>query len=545
MLVNKPPSRNAPCICGSGKKYKKCCMSLPRGTSAAGTDPALHLKKAHHYMNNGDLVLAENEFNQALKGDKNSIDTLVGLGQCLCQQWRNNEGISLLLRAGKILVRRAKKTRDIRHLLDLAFLMIDLQATDKALSLLNEALVIAPSYPRAHHTKALALQKKNIKEAGLSAKKAVELAPDESNAVILLASLEAKQGDLLTAKQRLQVLIDKGTATDLARVYLEMGVILDKLGKYERAFSCFSEAGKLNLNKPEVMNIDKEAVYLDIKKSMQVFDAKYLQNCGDKINDKLAAPVFLIGFYRSGTTLMEQILGAHPQVVTSDEAYVIPCVAQEISRVSKTEGTIQEKVKALTEEQTTSLRKFYWQTAEKMMDTKLSGKVFIDKTAMNTLNLGLINTLFPDATVLFALRDPRDVVLSCFMQSFGLSPLTVHFLDWVDGARFYASVMGYWLHVRDHLATPWIELRYEDILKDIEGHFRPVFEKLGLKWTPECEQFYEHARVRTVSTPSFDQVTKPIYHSSVQRWQNYENHFTTPGNHLKPFVRDFGYDSTG
>ena len=496
-------------------------------------------------MVRGDLVRAESAFKEALKDDKNSVDALVGLGQCLCQQWRNNEGVPLLLRAGKILVRRARKTRDVRHLLDLAYLMINLQVSDKALPLLGETLAIAPGYSRVHHTKALALQKKNIKEAYSSAKRAVELAPDESNAVILLATLEAKQGDLLVAKQRLQRLIDAGVSVDLARANLELGVILDKLGDYEQAFSCFSEAGKLNLKKPEVMAIDKKVVYQDIEINKQVFDAEYLQNCGKKVNDQQAAPVFLIGFYRSGTTLMEQILGAHPQVATSDEAYILPSVAREISRISQIDGTIQEKIKALTEEQIANLRQFYWQTAERMMGTKLSDRVFVDKTAMNTLNLGLMNTLFPDATVLFALRDPRDVILSCFMQSFGLSSLTVHFLDWVDGARFYTSVMEYWLSVRNHLSMSWMELRYEDVLNDMEGLFRPVFEKLDLEWVSECEQFYQHAQTRTVSTPSFDQVTKPIYHSSVQRWRNYENHFMTLGDLLDSFARDFKYDSEG
>jgi Tfp pilus assembly protein PilF len=540
--VNKQlPGRNDPCICGSGKKYKKCCLGLSGRASIVKADPGLNLKKAQQYMINGDLSRAESVFIEALKNDKNSVDVLVGLGQCLCQQWRNNEGIPLLLRAGKILIRRAGKARDIRHLLDLAYLMINLQASDKALPLLNEALAITSDYPRAHHTKALALQKKNPKDALLSSKRAVELAPDESNAVILLAALEAKQGDLMAAKTRLHKLIDTGVAVDLARASLELAVILDKLGDYVQAYSYFSGAGKLNQKKPEVIAIDKEAVYLDIERSKQVFDMEYLQNCGDKINDQLPAPVFLIGFYRSGTTLMEQILGAHPQVVTSDEAYIIPSVAREITRISEIEGTIQEKVKALTEEQVAELRKFYWQTAERIMGEKLSDKVFVDKTAMNTLNLGLINTLFPDATVLFVLRDPRDVILSCFMQSFGFSPLTVHFLDWAGGARFYSSVMNYWLHVRNHLAMSWMELRYEDVLTDMEGQFRPVFERLGLDWVSECEQFHKHARAREISTPSYDQVTRPIYRSSVQRWRHYEKYFLEIEDDLDFFVLQFGY----
>lgn len=520
--------RNDPCICGSGRKYKKCCLSNA-AEEVIKVDPSLHLRRAHLFMEQGELVNAEGEFKKALAEDKNSINGLVGLGQCLSQQWRRGEGLALLLRAGKSLARQAKKTGDVRTLLDLAYLMIQMQASNDALGLINESLAISPHFPRGYHTKALALQKTSIARALVASKRAVKLAPNEVNAVLLLATLEAKQGDVLLAKQRLLQLNDKELGVDRARVRHELGVIYDKLGEYEQAFKSFVEAGELSLHTQEVRVIDKESVFLDIERNKQAFDKEYLQNCGSKIDDHLPDPVFLIGFYRSGTTLMEQILGAHPQVETSDEAYIIPSVIMEIVRISEVDGTIQEKIKALTAEQIAVLREFYWLTAEKMMGQKLSGKVFVDKTAMNTLNLGLMNTLFPEATVLFALREPKDVILSCFMQSFGLSPLTVHFLDWKSGAKFYAAVMGYWFDVRDDLAMPWLEIQYEDVLNDIEGQFSPIFNTLGLKWTSECKKFYQYAKNKEVHTPSFDQVTKPIYKSSVNRWQRYERYFEGGG----------------
>jgi len=518
------PSRNDPCSCGSGNKYKKCCLPKP-APEAGMIDSAPYLRRAHYFMKQGELSSAEEVFEQALKIDKKSIEGLVGLGQCLCQQYRKDEAGRVLLQAGRILVKQARKMRDVRSLLDLAYLMINLQISNKALELTNEALKIAPDFPRGHHTKALALQKTSIENALVCSKRAVKLAPDEANAILLLATLEAKQGDALLAKQRLLQLNGNGLGVDRARVKHELAAIYDKLGEYEQAFKYFVEAGELSLQTQEVKAIDKEVVFLDVERSKQSFDKEYLQNCGSKIDDNLPAPVFLIGFYRSGTTLMEQILGAHPQVITSDEAPIIPSVIVEIARISELEGTIQEKVKALTAEQIAVLREFYWRIAEKMMGLKLSGKVFVDKTAMNTLNLGLMNTLFPESTVLFALREPKDVRLSCFMQSFGLSPLTVHFLDWKSGARLYASIMEYWFYVRDHLTMSWVEIHYEDVLKDIEGQFSDVFNLLGLEWSSECEKFYQHAKNKELSTPSFDQVTKPIYHSSVGRWQYYEKYF--------------------
>jgi Sulfotransferase family len=168
--------------------------------------------------------------------------------------------------------------------------------------------------------------------------------------------------------------------------------------------------------------------------------------------------------------------------------------------------------------------------------------VLIDKTALNTLNIELINTIFPDSVIIFALRDPRDVCLSCFMQPFTLSPLTANFLTWTETARFYALIMDYWLSIRDSLSLQWIELRYEDMLNDLEGQFRPIFTKMGLKWSAECREFYRHSQRKIIKTPSFDQVTRPLYTSSIHRWRNYEEHFAPILPVLKPYIERFGYD---
>ena len=540
-MNKQTPARNDPCDCGSGKKYKKCCLNRSKPASDKAGNLSLAIKTAHQFMVSQNPVSAEKEFNAALKVDKNSIEALIGLGQCLCLQWRNTEGIQFLLQAGANLINHAKKTRDVRQLLDLAYLLNNLQEPKKALPFIDVALRLVPEFPRAHHTKALVLQRIDSDSAYNSAKKAVQLAPDQSNAIILLAELESKQGDVRSAKQRLQKLIAHNSSVDLSRANRVLETVLDKLGEYDQAFSCFIQAGKLSQQR-EAQQIDKNAVELDLDQSTKIFDKIYLQNCVNKVSDNLPSPVFLLGFYRSGTTLMEQILGAHPDIITSDEAYIIPSVAREITKFSSTQGSIQEKIKSLSSDQILHLRQFYWQTAEQMVGQKLSGKVFIDKTTMNTLNLGLINTIFPNATVLFALRDPRDVCLSCFMQSFGLSPLTVNFLAWQETTRFYALTMNYWLSVRNHLTMSWMELKYEEILNNLESQFSPVFKKLELKWSPDCEKFYMHAKTKSVKTPSFDQVTQPIYHSSIQRWRNYERHFIEVTDNLDFFVQHLGYE---
>ena len=538
--INQVPGRNDLCICGSGKKHKKCCLGAS-GIPSVSSQNAL--MEADQYMRAGDLESAEVFFRKALKDKKNYIAGLVGLGQCLCQQWRYKEGIALIQKAAEKLTVQAKKNRDVRQLLDLAYFLVDLNEPRKALKFVDSALAIVPDFPRAHHTKALALQKIDAKKALITAKKTVALAPNESNAIVLLASLEAKQGQLDVAKQRLLNITKNKIPCDLARVQKELGIVLDKLGEYDEAFACFKKSGSLLRERPEVQGINRQAIYQELMKNRQIFDRRFFERCVEQNTDNNPAPVFLIGFYRSGTTLMEQVLSAHPNIVTSDEAYILPQVVKEISRISKHKTlSLQEKVKFLSDDELSYLRQYYWKTAKQMVGKNLSNKLFVDKTTMNTINLGLINRLFPDATALFAVRDPRDVLLSCYMQSFSLSPLTTHFLDWQEGAKFYAAVMEYWMDIRDDLSMTCIEIRYEEVVRDLEAQFTPVIQQLGLAWSDNCRKFHISAQQKAIKTPSFDQVTKPLYQSSLSRWQHYEQYFEEIKEALQKPIQYFGYE---
>ena len=108
-------------------------------------------------------------------------------------------------------------------------------------------------------------------------------------------------------------------------------------------------------------------------------------------------------------------------------------------------------------------------------------------------------------------------------------------------AEFYADIAGHWLFMRDRLTIPWLEIRYEDIVDDLETAVGPVFEFMGLEWTTEASQYYLHARNRDIATPSYSQVRQPLYRSSVGRWHNYESHMEKIVSVLDPFISSFGY----
>lgn len=505
-----------------------------------------------HYLNAAqnavlikDYGAAEHFFRKAVVVEKNSAVALAGLGQSLCQLNRVHEGIPFLYKAGNLLKIKAKADKNTNFLLDLAYQLIHWHAPEQALILAKAGVAINPNSANANYIAALGLQALNkVSDAHGYAARAVELAPDETNAVILLAVLESRIGRTKDAQQRLEIIVNNVNDPNVARAHKELGIILDKTGDYDLAFEHLCAAGKINLDSPTAQGTDKEAVFRDIRQFKDGFDPQFLKSASHRVlADDLPSPVFLVGFYRSGTTLAEQILTAHAEIVSSEETHLLTHVLNELFNITSPSLTLSARIKSLDSDQIAYLRRYYWTIAERTIGSHVSYKVLVDKTALNTLNIELINTLFPNSVVIFALRDPRDVCLSCFMQSFALSPLTVNLLSWTECARFYALILDYWLSIRDSLSLRWIELRYEDVLNDLEGQFRLVFKKIGLDWSAECNQFYRHSQQKIIKTPSFDQVTRPLYRSSVQRWRNYEKHFLSILPALAPYIKAYGYEN--
>ena len=298
----------------------------------SANDFQANVNAAQAALHNYNFTVAEHFFRAALAQQKNSALALFGLGQCLCQSNRSSEGLSLLCQAGKITLKLAKQSGETKYILDVAYQLARFHAPEEALSLAKAALGLEANSANALHIVAMSLQALNKHEEAYSySLRAVALAPDDANAHIQLAVLEAKLGKLGDAKCRLAWVVTKVDDPNLARAHRELGVVLDKLGEFEPAFSHLAQAGQIALRTPMLSRFDKQAVYRDIAGFKAAFDPQFLKSSIDCLpDDGLPSPVFLIGFFRSGTTLAEQILAAHPQVVGSDEALLISAVHDEM-----------------------------------------------------------------------------------------------------------------------------------------------------------------------------------------------------------------------
>jgi hypothetical protein len=169
------------------------------------------------------------------------------------------------------------------------------------------------------------------------------------------------------------------------------------------------------------------------------------------------------------------------------------------------------------------------------------GKLLVDKNPSPTARLPLWLRVFPELRVLIALRDPRDVVLSCYFQNIPLNTVNVNFLSWERLAKHYADLMDVWLAVRQWEGFAWIETRYEDVVADLAKEGRRVTEFLGLPWDEQQTRFYEKSRTKQLYSPTYQDVTRPVYARSVARWSAYEKHLAPILPALEPYCRTFGY----
>ena len=328
---------------------------------------------------------------------------------------------------------------------------------------------------------------------------------------------------------------------DLKRLTVKNEILAksyDHIGNYKKAFIFFKYA---NDNICNIYNnkFDKK-VYLNfIKKRSEYFFNNNLKkwkpvNYTTKIND----PIFLIGFPRSGTTLLDTILRSHPSIEVLEEE---PIIDEVINNLEKIINNDFSKLENLDENLFNQIRKIYFEKRNQYVNYD-KNKIFIDKLPLNIVNVGEIARFFPKAKFILALRNPFDSVLSCFMQSFSLNHAMSNFLNIDDAAKLYDSVMSLWLSYSENLSIKSHTVKYENVVKNFDKTIYDLINFLELEWSDNLKNFNKTARKRgIINTPSYDQVNMPLYSKSINRWKNYSNNFSIVKPILDKWARKFNY----
>ncbi len=251
------------------------------------------------------------------------------------------------------------------------------------------------------------------------------------------------------------------------------------------------------------------------------------------------SPIFVVGFPRSGTTMLEQMLDAHPTLTSMDEQPFLQGVSEEVSGLGV---EYPEGVGALDPAACAMLVRHYWEQVASVVRLE-PGQRLVDKNPLNLLHLPLISRLFPDAPIILALRHPCDVILSCYMQNFRAPGFQTLCSSLERLAGGYVNGMNYWVYHEQLLTPRVLHLRYEDLLDNFDVQVERIGRFIEVDDAAPLRDFHQHAqRKGFISTPSYAQVTQPPNKNAVGRWRRYEKAFQPLLPGLKDIMEHWGYD---
>ena len=311
----------------------------------------------------------------------------------------------------------------------------------------------------------------------------------------------------------------------------------DHIKKFDKAFNFFKINNDLVKNYYG-KNINENYFISYVNQRIKFFKDFNISSWKNYSKNNSRDPIFLIGFPRSGTTLLDTVLRTNNSVDVIEEKPILKNFLIKLEKKTKNDFN---NLNTLNEEFIDQMQNFYFQEQKKYQKNK-STKIVIDKLPLNIIHVGEILRFFPNAKFIFALRHPYDSVLSCFMQQFILTPAMKNFLSIESSAFLYDLVMKLWNVYREKFSINFNIIKYEDVVTNFEKTTKEVFEYLGLEWTDQTKDFYLTAKNRIdISTPSYNQVTSPIYLKSMSRWKNYERHFKNSKEYLDKWVYQFNY----
>jgi Flp pilus assembly protein TadD len=331
-----------------------------------------------------------------------------------------------------------------------------------------------------------------------------------------------------------------GDEGKLSNLYFGLARVCDRLGRPDEAMAICDKAHRAQVHAvaplvPEMLASEVEPLKVALARWDAVQYADAIPVATPAEND---SPVFVVGFPRSGTTLLEQMLDSHLDLCAMDERPYLQGLAE---RMESSGLAFPNDLGRLDNVACGELRDSYWRSVSKIVQVG-PGQRLVDKNPLNLLRLPMICRLFPHARIILALRHPCDVLLSCYMQSFR-SPAFAVLCSSLDRlARSYANVMEYWLYHTRLLGPQVLELRYEDLVDDVEVQALRLGAFLGLPDASALLDFRRHAEAKGfISTPSYAQVVEGINRKGLDRWHRYRGYFEPVLPVLRPFMERWNY----
>jgi len=332
--------------------------------------------------------------------------------------------------------------------------------------------------------------------------------------------------------------IENNINLEVDRINL-LGKSYDKIGNINDAFLSFEKANLLNTNL-KIEGINKNNFLNEIKIRINYFKNIKIVEKLPKQSQNYQDPVFMIGFPRSGTTLLDTILRSHPMIEVIEEKSSVKKIVNSLNKLT---NNIFEGFNNIKDVNIKEIRKNYFEDLLSYIDHHDKDSIYIDKLPLNIVYIAEILKIFPHAKFIISLRHPCDCILSCYMQNFKLNDSMSNFLNLKDTAVTYDLIMNLLKIYKSKFNFNFYEIKYENLISKFDNEIKNLLGFLELPWNDSVLEYQKTASERErIFTPSYDQVIKPLYLKSAGRWKKYENKLSNVYPILEPWIKEFKYE---
>lgn len=474
-------------------------------------------------------------YRQAIKLQPDFVEALCNLGAVLTALGDVQEAARVLSKANTLRPNTPQILSNLGNILQRD------GRNAEALEKYQRALQLSPDSLDAISNVAALLEKTNrIDEAQVLVDRELPRHPDDPLLLLVAAKLARRAKNFDLAIELLEQALRQAIPANMAgEANMLLGQMYDRRGDADRAFAHLAEGNRLAELASTETNARQSSYLERVRRSHSYLTDKLASiDVAAPVAAEEPVPVFLLGFPRSGTTLLEQILDSHPRLQSLEEKGTVLAMVKAFEEMAQGR---KDALAELTDAQVAELRKVYF--AEVARYIKLQpGNLLVDKGPLHTTDVHIIWRMFPQAKFILAIRHPCDVCFSCFMQNFQINEAMSSFLTLESTAQTYREVMQTWLDAVRLLPLDYHRVRYEDLVADFETETRALLDFLGVGWNDSVLGHTEHAIKRgTINTASYHQVTQPIYQHAKYRWKRYAKHFESVLPVLQPFIEYFGY----
>ena len=533
------------------EKYKVAIKQYQAALKIDPTNPQVHNNLGLTFKKIKDYSSAKKSFNKAIEFKPRFSEAYNNLGLTYKKMNRYEEALEKLNKA--ILL----NSKYYEAIYNKGNLLAEQGQNDQAIKCYKNSIQINPNYYDAYNNLGTAEMKSdNDLAAARSFNKAIEIQPKFIDAYSNLCHLYEQTNNLDKFAKILEktkiVKIDQDdeirfrfaqfyarknkynktiellkninnsniSKTIKIQKYTLLAKTFDKLKEYREGFKNFKKVNHLVKNENvETKNYNPENYQYEIKQLIDSFSKSgKIHWSTNKDNKNHLTPVFLIGFPRSGTTLLDNILGSHPDIVTVEEKPMIANMKLKLKNIAT-----YENLSTLENFEVNELRNVYFNELNRHVSCNFKEKVFIDKLPLNIVDIGLIKRVFPKAKFILSIRHPCDCVLSCFMQTFKINDAMANFLNLKDSANLYHQTMKLFEIYDEKLSLNYHIIKYEDLIIDLKKTTSSLLKSINLDWNDNLKNYQKTALSKRIKTPSYNQVTEKLYTRAKGRWENYKS----------------------